>query len=507
MSGIQSELFNVSKPHTRDEINNVVWKACDTFRGAVDPSEYKNYILTMLFLKYLSDLWKDRQEAYQKHYKGDEERVNRAMARERFVVPSESDFDFLYSKRDAANLGELINVALENIEDANKAKLENVFRNIDFNSEPALGQTKDRNRRLKNLLDDFAKLDLRPSFLGTRDVIGDVYEYLIARFAAGAGKKAGEFYTPPEVSILLAKLVRPKPGDRIGDPACGSGSLLIHVGKEVGSNDFSLYGQESNGSTWALCKMNMFLHEMDSARVEWCDTIGNPQLVEDDRLMRFDVVVANPPFSLDKWGVETAEHDKFKRFWRGVPPKSKGDFAFITHMIETAVEAEGKVGVIVPHGVLFRGGTEGTIRRALIEENLLEAVIGLPPNLFYGTGIPAAILLFNKGKTTTDVLFIDASRDFVDDKKQNRLSDRNIADIVAAFQAFESKPKYAHRATIEEIRENDFNLNIPRYVDTSEAEQEIDIAAVQGEIDGLEAELRKTRAEIEQHLKELGLVK
>ena len=246
---------------------------------------------------------------------------------------------------------------------------------------------------------------------------------------------------------------------------------------------------------------------MDSARVEWCDTIGNPQLVEDDRLMRFDVVVANPPFSLDKWGAETAEHDKFKRFWRGVPPRSKGDFAFITHMIETAVEAEGKVGVIVLHGVLFRGGTEGTIRKSLIEEGLLEAVIGLPPNLLYGTGIPAAILLFNKGKTTTVVLFIDASRDFVDDKKQNRLGDRNIADIVAAFRAFESKPRYAHRAAIEEIRENDFNLNIPRYVDTSEAEQEIDIAAVQGEIEGLEAELKKTRAEINEHLRALGLVK
>src|SRR4051812_32371754 len=238
---------------SQNEINAIVWKACDTFRGAVDPSEYKNYILTMLFMKYLSDLWKDRKREYGERYKGDTERVKRALGRERFVMPDGCDFETLYKSRDAANIGELINVALENIEDANKAKLENVFRNIDFNSEPALGQTKDRNRRLKNLLDDFAKLDLRPSFIGNRDAIGDVYEYLIARFAAGAGKKAGEFYTPPEVSILLAKLVRPKPGDRIGDPACGSGSLLIHVGKEVGSHDFSLYGQESNGSTWALC--------------------------------------------------------------------------------------------------------------------------------------------------------------------------------------------------------------------------------------------------------------
>ena len=253
--------------------------------------------------------------------------------------------------------------------------------------------------------------------------------------------------------------------------------------------------------------MNMFLHEMDGARVEWCDTIGNPKLVEDDRLMRFDVVVANPPFSLDKWGADTAEHDKFKRFWRGVPPKSKGDFAFITHMIETARGSRGQGGRHRPSRRPVPRRYRRDHPQGLIEENLLEAVIGLPPNLFYGTGIPAAILLFNKGKTTTDVLFIDASRDFVDDKKQNRLSDQNIADIVAAFQAFASKPKYAHRATIEEIRENDFNLNIPRYVDTSEAEQDIDIAAVQAEIEELEADLRTTRAEIGQHLKELGLVK
>jgi type I restriction enzyme M protein len=491
---------------SQDEINGIVWKACDTFRGAVDPAEYKNYILTMLFLKYLSDLWKDKREACEKKYKGDRQRVERALARERFIVPPQSDFDFLYSKRDAANIGELINIALERIEDANKSKLENVFRNIDFNSEPALGQTKERNRRLKNLLDDFSdpRLNLRPSRMGKRDVIGDVYEYLIGRFAAGAGKKAGEFYTPPEVSILLAKLVRPKPGDRIGDPACGSGSLLIRVAKEVGSNDFSLFGQESNGSTWALCRMNMFLHEMDAARIEWCDTITNPKLVEDDRLTKFDIVVANPPFSLDKWGADVAATDKFNRFWRAIPPKSRGDYAFISHMIETAVADEGKVGVIVPHGVLFRAGSEGVIRQKLIEENLLEAVVGLPPNLFYGTGIPTAILLFNRGKKTKDVLFIDASRDFAVGTNQNKLRDTDIERIVKAFKTFKSVPKYAHRATLNEIKENDFNLNIPRYVAVLETEQDIDVDAVQRDIVDLERELAMTRKEMDRYLKELG---
>ncbi len=505
----------MSEPIRQDEINGIVWKACDTFRGAVDPSEYKNYILTMLFLKYLSDLWKDKKREYEERYKGDTERVKRALSRERFMLPDECDFDHLYSRRDAPNIGELINIALEKIEDANKAKLENVFRNIDFNSEPALGQTKERNRRLKHLLDDFndPRLDLRPSRIGHRDIIGDVYEYLIGQFAAGAGKKAGEFYTPPEVSTLLAKLVAPRAGDRICDPACGSGSLLIRVAKEVQddagkpSKNFSLFGQESNGSTWALCRMNMFLHEQDGARVEWCDTITNPRLVEDYKLMKFNVVVANPPFSLDKWGADFASHDPHRRFWRGTPPKSKGDYAFITHMIEIALADDGRVGVIVPHGVLFRGGSEGLIRQKLIEENFLEAVVGLPANLFFGTGIPTAMLIFHKGKKTTDVLFIDASGEFQDDKKQSRLRAEDIDKIVATFKKFKSVPKYAYRAKRSEIEENEFNLNIPRYVDTSEAEEEIDIAALQAEIEGLEAELAKTRKEMAKYLMDLGFTK
>jgi type I restriction enzyme M protein len=312
---------------------------------------------------------------------------------------------------------------------------------------------------------------------------------------------------------LLAKLVQPRPGDRICDPACGSGSLLIQVAEEVReadgspSRNFSLFGQESNGSTWALSRMNMFLHEMDSARIEWCDTITNPKLIEDDKLMKFNVVVANPPFSLDKWGADFASHDPYQRFWRGIPPKSKGDYAFISHMVEVALADEGRVGVIVPHGVLFRGGSEGIVRQKLIEENLLDAVIGLPVNLFFGTGIPAAILLFHKGRQTTDVLFIDASREFHDDKRQNRLRPQDIEKIVATHRAFESVPKYAYRATLDEVRENEFNLNIPRYVDTSEEEEEIDVAALQVEIDGLEKQLTATRTEMARYLKELGFMK
>jgi type I restriction enzyme M protein len=501
---------------TQRELGDIAWAACDTFRGAVDPAEYKNYILTMLFIKYLSDLHKDKQAEYEQRYNGDQARVKRAMEKERFRVPEEASFDYLYEKRDASNIGEIINKALEKIEDENKTKLEGVFRNIDFNSEPALGETKDRNRRLNNLLEDFndKRLDLRPSVIGNRDIIGDVYEYLIGKFAADAGKKAGEFYTPPEVSILLAKLVDPKPGDRICDPACGSGSLLIRVGKEVGTNDFFLAGQESNGSTWSLARMNMFLHAMDAARIEWCDTLTNPKLIEDDELMRFDVVVANPPFSLKKWGYEDVQDDRYRRFHRGLPPRSRGDYAFISHMIEIANEIDGRVGVIVPHGVLFRGGAEGLIRQRLIEDNLLEAVIGLPEKVFYGTSIPVAMLIFNKARqpwaqAQTDrdkhILFIDASRDYQDGTPQNKLRDQDMEKILTTFKDFSEIEKYSHKAKLAEITEADFNLNIPRYVDTFEEEEEIDIQAVQAEIKQIETELAEVQAQMAGYLKELGI--
>ncbi len=378
---------------TQQQVNNTAWAACDTFRGVVDAGQYKDYILVMLFLKYISDLWNDHIETYRKQFGDDDTRIRRRLGRERFILPKGASFYDLYEARNEANIGDLINVAFAKIEDANRSKLEGVFRNIDFNSEANLGKTKDRNRRLKNLLEDFAKpaLDLSPSRV-TEDIIGECYIYLIGKFASDAGKKAGEFYTPTPVSRLLAKLANPQAGNTICDPACGSGSLLIRAAEEVGSDNFSLYGQEVNGATWALARMNMFLHAKDAARIEWCDTLNSPTLIEGDHLMRFDVVVANPPFSLDKWGAEHAAQDIYKRFWRGIPPKSKADYAFITHMVELAKRKTGRVAVIVPHGVLFRGGAEGEIRKKFIEENLLDAVIGLPPNLSRPQAFPLPFL-------------------------------------------------------------------------------------------------------------------
>lgn len=513
-----------------NEVKQIVWKACDTFRGLINPDQYKDYILTMLFIKYVSDVHTEKTKEYLKKYNGDAVRAERAMKQERFIVPENSSFDFLYKSRNEVNIGELINIALTDFEEANRQKLNSedgsgVFRNIDFNSSN-LGDVKEKNQRLKSLLIDFSndKLDLSPGHLEGADIIGDAYEFLIANFASDAGKKAGEFFTPGEVSTLLAKLTKSKPGARISDPTCGSGSLLIKAGREVGTDDFSLFGQEANGSTWALAIMNMFLHGFDNATIRWGDTIRNPKLKEGDSLMKFDTVVANPPFSLDKWGkVEDKEENKaaksydpeldpYNRFWRGIPPKSKGDWAFICHMIETTYEGKGKVGVVVPHGVLFRGSSEGKIRQKTIEENILEAVIGLPANLFFGTGIPAAILIFNKGKgNNKDVLFIDGSKQYESVKNQNKLRDSDIDHIVTIYRDFSAgklkagivEDKFSYVATFEEIQENDFNLNIPRYVDTFEEEAEVDIAKVQDEIELLEKQLAVIQLEMIKYLDEL----
>ena len=498
---------------TQQQVNQTAWAACDTFRGVVDAGQYKDYILVMLFLKYISDLWNDHVEQYTKQFGGDEARIRRRLERERFILPKGASFYDLYDQRGEANIGELINIALEKIEDANRAKLEGVFRNIDFNSEANLGRVKDRNRRLKHLLEDFAKpeLNLSPSRV-TEDIIGECYIYLISRFASDAGKKAGEFYTPAAVSRLLAKLAAPKAGDTICDPACGSGSLLIRAAEEVGSDNFALFGQEVNGATWALARMNMFLHSKDAARIEWCDTLNSPALIEGDQLMKFDVVVANPPFSLDKWGADDAASDQYKRYWRGIPPKSKGDYAFITHMIEIAKRQSGRVAVIVPHGVLFRGGAEGKIRQALIEENLLDAVIGLPANLFTTTGIPVAILVFDrsreeggKNQSRKDVMFIDASKGFTVGKAQNLLEGKHIERISQIYETREEVPKVSHNAPLKEIEDNEFNLNIPRYVDSTEQEETIDIEALQNEIRSIESELIDVRGRMTRYLKELGI--
>lgn len=495
---------------SQDEINGAVWSACDTFRGTVDPSIYKDFVLTMLFLKYVSDVWQDHYDNYKKQYGDHPELIEEMLKNERFVLPASASFYSLHSLRHSAGNGERIDKALHAIEDANLTKLRDVFQDISFNSNK-LGDEQQKNDILRHLLEDFAKpaLDLRPSRVGTLDVIGNAYEFLIKNFASTSGKKAGEFYTPPEVSSLMARLMTPQEGDEICDPTCGSGSLLMKCGRLIrentGSRKYALYGQEAIGSTWALAKMNMFLHGEDNHRIEWGDTIRNPKLLDSvSSLKHFDIVVANPPFSLEKWGHEGADADIFSRFRRGVPPRTKGDYAFILHMLETMKPGTGRMAVVVPHGVLFRGAAEGRIRQRLIEENLLDIVIGLPEKLFYGTGIPAAVLVLRKNKSDDKVLFIDASRDFEAGKNQNFLRETDLQRILGTAFTRQGSDKYAHLASPAEIAENDFNLNIPRYVDTFEEEAEIDLMAVRKEREQLKAELAVLEAQMAVYLKELG---
>ncbi|MFA6160726.1 MAG: type I restriction-modification system subunit M [Patescibacteria group bacterium] len=501
----------MSKNYTQDDLNKVLWDAANSSRSTVDGGIYKDYALTLLFVKYLSDLSKKQYQMYKERFGDDEARIQEKMKLDRFYVPQKATFDYIYSVLEQDNIGEELNKALHLIEELNRSKLEGVF-SVDFNSESVLGKLQQRNKMLRHLIQDFYEIDLT----GVKeDVIGNAYMYLIEKFGADAGKKAGEFFTVRSVASLLARLARPKDGDRICDPAMGSGGLLLLAGEEIekqGSKNYALYGQESTGSTYQLARMNMFLHGKDSARLEWGDTLNNPLLVENDKLMKFDVVIANPPFSLKKWGSENAEGDRYRRFFRGIPPKDKGDYAFVSHMIETAKSKTGRVAVIVPHGVLFRGGTEGRIRQSLLEENLIDAVIGLPAGLFQTTGIPVAILIMDRSRekgganeNKKDIIFIEASKEFKSAKAQNVLSQENADKIFDTYANWKEIEKFSRIVSPKEIQENDYNLNITRYVDTFEEEAAVDIHATLEELANIEPELQKLEKQMEGYLKELGI--
>lgn len=518
---------------TKSNIQSALMRGADSLRDTIDAANYKDYVLPIMFFKYLSDHYKEAVEELEKQYEG--ARLERQKQYLPFQVASDCSFYALHEQKFDKDLGQKINMALRQIENDNDQQLAGVLSSVDFNSETSLGTRDHKNAILRELLDDFFALDLRPSQIVCEpgqvpaDVIGDAYEYMIGEFASMAGKKAGSFYTPAAVSEIMSRLVDAQPGDRVYDPTCGSGSLLIKAAKKQGAAGVSIFGQEVNGSSVAMAKMNMYIHEIRDAKIGWGDTLAYPVFKDDDgNLMLFDAIVANMPFSKDKWAVgfnpggESVGNNKkeFKmvpsldrhhRFDWGVPPASKGDWAFLLHMIHSAALG-GRVAAVAPHGVLFRGAAEGVIRQRIIDENLLDAVIGLPQNLFYGTSIPACILLFKKGRKNTDVLFIDASKTdengnlrYKKGKNQNELTEQNVVDIVAAYHARAEVKKFVHVATIEEIIKNEYNLNIPRYVDTFEEEPLIDIEEVQSNIKRIKAEIAVVEAEMDQYLKELGL--
>ena len=462
---------------TLDALNSHLWRAADILRGQIDSSDYKGYIFDLLFLKRLSDVFEEERERRQADPRADANDPDEYSV----FVPERARWAALRVL--TQNIGDELNKAIHALEDANPSKLEGVLGGVDFNDERKLGDARHRDGLLSRLLTHFSQLSLRNADLPEPDTLGRAYEYLMEKFADDAGKKGGEFYTPRKVVQLIVALLEPAEGMRICDPTCGSGGMLIecaHFVERQGGRprNLSLFGQEKNLGTWAICKMNLLAHGLLDADIRKGDTLRQPALVRDGELMLFDRVIANPPFSLKDWGQEEAQHDPYGRFTYGLPPRTKGDLAFVQHMVATAND-RGMVGVVMPHGVLFRGSSEGVIRRGMLEDDLFEAVIGLPANLFYGTGIPASVLVLDRAKSAARkgrVLFIDASKQFEAGKNQNYLRDEDVERIVGAFRSYEDVERFARVVPLEEIAANDWNLNISRYVDTSEPEERIDVA-------------------------------
>ncbi len=445
-----------------------LWQSCDQLRGGMDASQYKDYVLTLLFMKYVSDKYSGADDEFSE-----------------IRVPSGGGFADMVALKGKKEIGDGMNIVIRKLADANDFLLKGVIDQADFNDESRLGRGREMTDRLTKLVGIFERLDFRANRAQGDDLLGDAYEYLMRHFATQSGKSKGQFYTPAEVSRIMAQVIGIGPAttqDRaVYDPTCGSGSLLIKAADEAPTG-LTIYGQEMDVATWTMARMNMILHGNADAEIERGNTLAAPRFTDGPvRLKRFDFAVANPPFSTKAWSNGlNPDHDEFGRFEYGIPPTRNGDYAFLLHLV-ASLRSTGKGAIILPHGVLFRGNREARIRRNLVRRGLIRGVIGLPANLFYGTGIPACIVVIDKedAATRTGIFMVDASRGFQKDGAKNRLRERDIHRIVDVFNNQRDTPGYARMVPLEEIASeaNDYNLNIPRYIDSGEPEDLHDLGA------------------------------
>lgn len=495
----------MSQQLTLPELERHLWGAADLLRGKIDSGDFKHYIFGLLFYKRLCDVWDEEYEALLAEFNGDED-LAQDPDEHRFHIPADCKWSEV--RKVSVDIGTELNKAFRAIEDANP-RLKGVFQDVDFANKERFPD-----EVLEQLLQHFDKYRMRRADVPST-VLGDAYEYLIAKFADDAGKKGGEFYTPKAVVKLMVEILRPEKGMTVYDPTCGSGGMLlesVHYMERQGlsASALTLYGQESNLNTWAICKMSLFLHDIDDAFVVRGDTLRNPSHTTGENSLKcFDIVIANPPFSDKKWCHSVwSKGDPYGRDVFGCPPKSYGDLAFIQHMI-ASVNSKGRMAVVCPHGVLFRGGAEGKIRKGMLEADLIEAVVGLGPNLFYGTGIPAAVLFINKNKPAerkNKVLIVNGDKEIVEGKNQNSLSNENVACLAGAVHRYENEDLFCRVVDLKEIRENDHNLNLTRYVQTDPPPPPIDVKAEVAKLMELMAERDEAEKVMVGFLQELGYV-